>query len=49
MDQELNPQNSIWNTYMKHVQQDQIGVNIVIIEEEVEEEEEEEEEEDYDW
>ena len=52
LDQELNPQNSIWNTYMKHVQQDQIGVNIVIIEEEeeeVEEEEEEEEEEDYDW
>jgi hypothetical protein len=52
LDQELNPQNSIWNTYMKNVQQDQIGVNIVIIEEEEEEkgeDEEEEEEEDYDW
>ena len=44
LDQELNPQNSIWNTYMKNVEQDQIGVNIVIIEEE-----EEEEEKDYDW
>ena len=31
--EELNPQNSIWNTYMENVQQDQIGVNIVIIEE----------------
>ena len=49
--EELNPQNSIWNTYMENVQQDQIGVNIVIIEggEEEEDEEEDEEEEDYDW
>lgn len=30
--EELNPQNSIWNTYMENIQQDQIGVNIVIIE-----------------
>ena len=35
----LNPQNSIWNTYMENVQQDQIGVNIVIIEGNEEEEE----------
>ena len=38
----LNPQNSIWNTYMENVQQDQIGVNIVIIEEGQEEEGEQE-------
>ena len=37
--EELNPQNSIWNTYMKNVQQDQIGLYIVIIEEEEGEEE----------
>ena len=30
--EELNPQNNIWNMYMENVQQDQIGVNIVIIE-----------------
>lgn len=29
--EELNLQNSIWNTYMKNVQQNQIGLNIVII------------------
>ena len=43
--EELNPQNSIWNTYMENVQQDQIGLNIVIIEENEEEDEEGEEEE----
>ena len=37
--EELNPQNSIWNTYMENVQQDQIGVNIVIIEGDGQEEE----------
>jgi hypothetical protein len=42
--EELNPQNSIWNTYMENVQQDQIGLNIVIIEDEEEDEEGEEEE-----
>ena len=59
--EELNPQNSIWNTYMENVQYDQIGLNIVIIEGEDEpvqvepndltnvEEEEEEEEEEEDW
>ena len=31
LDQELNPQNSIWNTYMENVQQDQIGCEVVII------------------
>ena len=29
--EELNPQNSIWNTYMENVQQDQIGCEVVII------------------
>ena len=44
--EELNPQNSIWNTYMENVQQDQIGLNIVIIEENEEEDEDEGEDED---
>ena len=43
--EELNPQNSIWNTYMKNVQQNQIGTNVVIIEEEGEAQASEEEEE----
>ena len=40
--EELNPQNSIWNTYMENVQQDQIGCEVVIIWGEEEEEEEDE-------
>ena len=40
LDQELNLQNSIWNTYMKNVEQDQIGCEVVIIWGEEEEEEE---------
>lgn len=39
--EELNPQNSIWNTYMENVQQDQIGCEVVIIWGEEEEEEDE--------
>jgi hypothetical protein len=53
--EELNPQNSIWNTYMENVNIEQIGLQIINVEdeeyeeEEEDEEEEEIEEEDYDW